>query len=104
MAYGRPKAEENDCSGTYIRASGQWFGKFKFKSFCGTAFVIRRGAVDVGIVDNVNKPAHYTAGGIESIEYMRAKMTPEQFEGFLMGNVLIYIYRYSMKKGLDDLE
>lgn len=58
----------------------------------------------MGIVDNVNKPAHYTAGGIESIEYMRSKMTPEQFEGFLMGNVLKYISRYPMKNGLEDLE
>lgn len=53
--------------------------------------------------DLVNKPSHYTYGGLETIDIMRAKMTPEQFEGYLLGNVMKYIMRYQYKNGLEDL-
>lgn len=46
---------------------------------------------------------HYCQGGIEPIDYMRAQFTPEQFEGFLRGNVIKYVTRYPHKNGLDDL-
>jgi len=47
--------------------------------------------------DFVNRPPHYTQGGIETIDFMRAKMTHEQFEGYLVGNVIKYISRYNQK-------
>lgn len=50
------------------------------------------------------RPAHYRTGGIEPIDYMKAKMTPEMFEGFLVGNVIKYVSRYRQKDGLKDLE
>lgn len=53
--------------------------------------------------DVVNSPAHYTTGGIETIDFMRAKLSPEGFEGYLTGNVLKYITRYRHKNGLEDL-
>lgn len=53
--------------------------------------------------DNV-RPDHYKVGGIEPIEYMQAKMTKEGFEGFLQGNVIKYVSRYSHKNGVEDLE
>ena len=52
----------------------------------------------------VNHPNHYAAGGIEPIEYMKYKMTPEQFEGFLLGNIIKYTSRYQHKNGLEDLK
>lgn len=52
--------------------------------------------------DNIN-PDHYTTGGIETIDYLEAKMSKEQFEGFLMGNVLKYVSRYQHKNGVEDL-
>lgn len=55
-------------------------------------------------VDNVNRPAHYTFGEIEVIDYIRDKLTPEQFEGFCIGNVLKYISRYGHKNGVEDLK
>lgn len=55
-------------------------------------------------MDNVNNPVHYTAGGIETIDYMQAKMTKEQFEGYLLGNILKYTSRYPHKNGLEDLK
>lgn len=49
------------------------------------------------MADPVNNPAHYTSGGIECIDYLRAKLTPEEFRGFLRGNVLKYMSRAGMK-------
>ena len=54
--------------------------------------------------NNVNNPAHYTAGSIECIDAIKASMTKEQFEGFCKGNVLKYVWRYENKNGLEDLE
>lgn len=53
--------------------------------------------------DNVN-PSHYTFGGIETIDYLKANMTLEGFIGFLQGNVLKYVSRYNKKNGLEDLK
>jgi len=56
-------------------------------------------------VDEVNSPSHYTDGGIEVIDYIEAKLTPEQFKGYLLGNVIKYISRYGKKTTTDtDLE
>ena len=53
--------------------------------------------------DNIN-PNHYVFGGIETIEYLKAKLTPEEYRGFLKGNVLKYISREAEKNGLEDLK
>jgi hypothetical protein len=47
--------------------------------------------------DPVNSPDHYTAGGIETIDYLRAKLTPEEYRGFLLGNALKYLSRAGRK-------
>lgn len=54
--------------------------------------------------DMVNHPSHYTQGGIETIDIMKAKLTPEQFEGYLLGNVIKYTTRYNLKNGVEDLK
>jgi hypothetical protein len=54
-------------------------------------------------VDKIN-PDHYKVGGIEVIDYMQAKMTTEEFKGYLKGNVLKYVSRYSHKNGVEDLK
>lgn len=54
--------------------------------------------------DVVNSPNHYTAGGIETIDYIKAKMTSDQFAGYCTGNILKYISRYPFKNGVEDLE
>lgn len=54
--------------------------------------------------DNINAPDHYTKGGIETIDYIKAKLTPEEYEGYLKGNVLKYLSREHDKGGLDDLK
>lgn len=52
--------------------------------------------------DSVNQPAHYKTGGIETIDYIKAKLGPE-FRPYCIGNVIKYISRYSHKNGLEDL-
>jgi hypothetical protein len=47
--------------------------------------------------------AHYMAGNIETIDYIRDQLTPEQFEGYLRGQIFKYISRYPHKGGVDDL-
>jgi hypothetical protein len=47
--------------------------------------------------DMVNRPAHYTHGGIEAIEYIQAKLTSEEFAGYCKGNALKYISRAGHK-------
>lgn len=54
--------------------------------------------------DPVRSPSHYTFGGIETIDYIKAKLTPEQYKGYLYGNLLKYISRFPHKDGLQDLE
>lgn len=54
--------------------------------------------------DPVSKPDHYTAGGIETIDYLAAKLSPEEFAGFCRGNVLKYASRHGRKApGAEDL-
>jgi hypothetical protein len=48
-------------------------------------------------VDNVNHPEHYKVGGIETIDFIKAKLTPEEFKGYLKGNVLKYASRAGHK-------
>lgn len=47
--------------------------------------------------DPVNSPSHYTSGGVETIDFIQAKLTPEQFEGYLLGNTLKYLARFKKK-------
>lgn len=53
--------------------------------------------------DPVNHPTHYTKGGVECIDAIRASMTDEAFAGYCKGNVMKYIFRYENKGGVEDL-
>jgi hypothetical protein len=55
-------------------------------------------------MSNAVRPEHYKVGGIEPYEYMRMKLTKEQYEGFLLGNVIKYVSRYQHKNGVEDLK
>lgn len=51
--------------------------------------------------DMVNSPTHYTHGGIETIDYIKAKLTREEYIGYLRGNIFKYTSRLGKK---DDME
>ena len=50
--------------------------------------------------DSPTSPSHYTQGGIESIDYIKAQ---GWFPGFACGNILKYVTRYPHKNGVEDL-
>jgi len=55
--------------------------------------------------DPVNSPSHYTSGGIETIDYMEAKSTPEEFRGHLRLTAIKYLSRAGLKDDtLKDLK
>ena len=61
--------------------------------------------VSVEDSDPVNRPSHYTAGGIECIDAIKASMSTEAFLGFLKGNVQKYMWRYEKKVApVEDLK
>lgn len=69
----------------------------------GTAACIDTPANDKPDHDTVSSPPHYTQGGIECIDAIRAALTPEEFRGFLKGNVLKYNWRERHKGGVESL-
>ena len=49
-------------------------------------------------VEDAINPKHYKVDGLpEAIDIMNHLMTPEQFEGFLWGNIMKYAYRFGRK-------
>lgn len=65
--------------------------------------------IDQYVVENkltntdVSRQSHYMSQSIQPIEYMMAVMTPEQFVGYLWGNVIKYDSRWGKKNGVEDL-
>jgi hypothetical protein len=53
--------------------------------------------------DNVNNPEHYASGKIECIDAIESALTPEEFRGFLKGNIMKYIWRERKKSGVESL-
>jgi hypothetical protein len=55
--------------------------------------------------DNVNHPAHYTAGGVECIDAIAAALTCQKdpMQAWLTGQVLKYMWRWPLKNGKEDL-
>lgn len=52
--------------------------------------------------DMVNHPSHYE-GEIEVIDYLRDKLTQEEFTGFCTANSIKYLSRWRKKGGVEDL-
>jgi hypothetical protein len=56
---------------------------------------------DGGKPDMIN-PGHYKDGGIETIDYIRAKLSDVEFKGYLKGNAIKYLSRAELKGGEED--
>lgn len=52
--------------------------------------------------DKINNPAHYTSGGIETLDYIKAKV--KDYPSYAAGNILKYVSRYEHKNGIEDLK
>lgn len=48
--------------------------------------------------DVIEKPQHYNrGGGVECLDAIKAQLTPEEWQGYLRGNVAKYNWRLGMK-------
>lgn len=61
--------------------------------------------MEQNVMANVNHPKHYTQGGIECIEAVKAAtINKPPFEAVLVGNTIKYLWRYEAKGGIEDVE
>lgn len=54
-------------------------------------------ALEDPIKPDMINPDHYKVGGIETIDYLRAKLTQQEFAGYCRGNALKYLSRTGHK-------
>lgn len=55
--------------------------------------------------EQVFAPSHYNQGEVECIDAIKASMTPAEFQGFLKGNAMKYLWRMGLKgKPLVDVQ
>jgi hypothetical protein len=87
--------------GGTCKVCGKWYGD---KELYDSKILICSGRQET--TDNVNSPKHYSLNhkGIECIDAMEAALTPEEFKGYLRGNVIKYVWRFRYKNGLEDLK
>lgn len=56
-------------------------------------------------IDMVNHPSHYTQGGIECIDAIKAATVGKTgIEAVCVANVVKYLWRYEEKNGLEDVK
>lgn len=54
--------------------------------------------------ETVNSPAHYTSGSIECIDAIDVMVEGlTGMEGYYIGNIMKYIWRWKRKNGIEDL-
>lgn len=57
------------------------------------------------VTDNVNHPKHYTQGGIECIDAIKAATVGKSgIEAVCVANVVKYLWRYEEKNGVEDVK
>ena len=76
------------------------YGKIEPKPVVAEAPTIDVPVVDGTMNDAVHHPSHYTLPGltVESVDVIRAVLTPEEFKGWCKGNAL----KYSLRAGRKD--
>lgn len=61
------------------------------------------GGFEKAIMSKDEKSTYYDTGGIETLDIIKAKLTPEQYQGFLLGSALKYLCRVNFKHE-DDVD
>ena len=79
------------------------FGFEVIKDMPGTGEVVENDGGDAK-TDHVNRPAHYTSGGIECIDAMQAAFGVEAVKDFCLCNAFKYLWRHRQKNGVEDLK
>ena len=78
----------------------EWSGSYICK--CGNNHYLLDGNV-VWNNNNSTNPDHYKVGKYEAIDILESKLTEEEFQGFLKGNIMKYMMR-SNYKGQHDTD
>ena len=94
-----PKAKPTVVVATEEEKAKQ-YGKIEPKPVVAETPTIDVPVVDGTMNDAVHHPAHYTLPGldVESVDVIRAVLTPEEFKGWCKGNAL----KYSLRAGRKD--
>lgn len=79
------------------------FGFEVIKDTPGTGEAVENDGGDAK-TDHVNRPAHYTSGGIECIDAMTAAFGAEAVKDFCLCNAFKYLWRHRNKNGVEDLK
>ena len=70
----------------------------------GSHFKNEEVKMDENVPDMVNHPQHYTQGGIECIDALKAATVGKRgIEAVCVANVIKYLWRYEEKNGIEDV-
>lgn len=97
---------DNRVSGVDVGVGDNVVNPVKITSFDDSVNSTQKDNIDkCTLYDPVYNPSHYTSGGVECIEAIRASMDFDDYCGYLKGNVMKYLWRYKKKNDpLQDLE
>lgn len=93
--------EENKKKNQVKKAKPVWVSR-AFTSNSSIVEKLDAGANGTSAVDMVNHPPHYKVGGIETIQFIKAKLSKEEYVGYLRGNVLKYASRLGAKSNAPE--
>ena len=80
---------------------GNIYRACKGKENIAMIFAAKRASMD----NNVNHPKHYTQGGVECIDAIKAATVNKPgIEAVCTANIIKYVWRYESKNGLEDLK
>lgn len=94
------KGEEDKIMPNYIQlaSQGMTFSEFAGEDITEESLNFRP------YDDKVNHPSHYNRYSREVIESIKGLCTPDEFRGYLKGNIIKYSARYSGKDGIQDID
>ena len=55
-------------------------------------------------INNTHGCEKQSQGQIEAIDYISDFLTPEEYQGYLRGNIAKYLHRWPYKNGTEDLK
>jgi hypothetical protein len=50
------------------------------------------------------KNGYYDVGGLSTLDILQAKLSEDEYRGFLLGNVFKYLSRHKYKNGAEDIQ
>lgn len=97
--------EYDECNGCLLeKFSGGVVCDFDEWSDDKLAIAYEEVKMDGGSTDMVNHPKHYTQGGIECIDALKAATVGKRgIEAVCVANVIKYLWRYEEKNGVEDI-